>query len=40
VLARHWDRLGLPFDPANPDRAEAANAATQITAGSFCLIER
>jgi hypothetical protein len=40
VLAQYWDQLGLPFDPANFDHAETANAVTQITGGNFRLIER
>ena len=35
VLAKYWHQLGLPFDPANSDHAEAANAVTQITDGAF-----
>lgn len=40
VLAQYWDQLGLPFDPANTDHTETANAVTQITGGNFRLIER
>jgi hypothetical protein len=40
VLSQYWGQLGLPFDPANSDHAEPANAVTQITGGNFRLIER
>ena len=40
MLAQYWGQLGLPFDPANSDHAETANAVTQITGGNFRLIER
>ena len=35
VLAQYWGQLGLPFDPANSDHAETANAVTQITGGNL-----
>jgi DNA transposition AAA+ family ATPase len=40
VLAHYWAQLGLPFDPATTDNAEAASTITRITGGNFRLIER